>query len=889
MSAALKTVMIVTRATCLVACATLLSACSGSGSVNVGSGQSPDPATVDFPIFYVKRTIPEDTDDLRQLRDAVPDADLFMRDRASPSAPETNITGRVTGDTDLYDIKDLNVSPDGLRLAFAMRGPLQENMDEEDGPTWNIWAYDIASDELQRVITSDTVAEEGQDVAPAYLADGRIVFSSTRQRQSKAILTDEGKPPFEAQGESSGESAFVLHVMPGENAQLSDIRQISFNQSHDLNPTLLLNGRILWSRWDNAPGSDGIHLYTVNPDGSDLQLHYGANSHGTGTDDEPIEFVGAREMESGNLLALIRERTDVDFGGDLVIIDASTYVENTQPTLANAGMSGPAQTRATPNDVRTVPGPSPGGRFHSGFPLWDGTNRILVTWSQCRVLDESTDPATIVPCTDDALENPDVELAPVLYSVWMFDPEENTLQPIMQPEEGVMYSDVVAAQPRAVPQNILDRVANVDFDGNLATQAAGILDIKSVYDFDGVDTAPGGLASLANGATLAQTRPARFIRLEKAVSQADDDMRDIDGGAFGATGVMREILGYAPVEPDGSVRMKVPADVAFQISILDSNGRRISPTHSSWLQVRAGEVLACNGCHTPATPTSPRSHGRMGLSAAINTGAAGGAPFPGTNPLIVPTAGETMAQARARFLCETSPTPACTSIVPPALEPSVNVLFEDQWSTGRAPDPDISYSYLDASFTTEAPTSDACSSTWNSRCRIVINYAQHIQPLWDEPRLVLDPGTGATLADNTCSQSGCHNRQDAMGAPQVPGGQLDLSAEPSDEETLQPRSYRELLFTDNEQQLNITGGLEDVCAQLDPDTGVCIAFVGVGPYLNAGAARGGLSSAFLSRFEPGSGSTHAGFLSPSELRLLSEWLDIGAQNFNNPFDPALDP
>src|SRR5690242_5148343 len=78
-----------------IACAGALSGCSGGGSVNVGSGQTPDPATVDFPIFYVKRTIPEDTDDLRQLRDTLPKADLFKRDRAAPSAPETNITARL--------------------------------------------------------------------------------------------------------------------------------------------------------------------------------------------------------------------------------------------------------------------------------------------------------------------------------------------------------------------------------------------------------------------------------------------------------------------------------------------------------------------------------------------------------------------------------------------------------------------------------------------------------------------------------------------------------------------------------------------------------------------------------------------------------------------------
>jgi hypothetical protein len=29
---------------------------------------------------------------------------------------------------------------------------------------------------------------------------------------------------------------------------------------------------------------------------------------------------------------------------------------------------------------------------------------------------------------------------------------------------------------------------------------------------------------------------------------------------------------------------------------------------------------------------------------------------------------------------------------------------------------------------------------------------------------------------------------------------------------------------------------------------------------------------------------HTGFLTDDELRLISEWLDIGAQNFNDPFD-----
>ena len=52
---------------------------------------------------------------------------------------------------------------------------------------------------------------------------------------------------------------------------------------------------------------------------------------------------------------------------------------------------------------------------------------------------------------------------------------------------------------------------------------------------------------------------------------------DLADAAFGASNFMREILGYAPIEPDGSVHIEVPANVAFQIEVLDANGRRIGP------------------------------------------------------------------------------------------------------------------------------------------------------------------------------------------------------------------------------------------------------------------------------------------------------------------------
>jgi hypothetical protein len=885
-------VKIVTRGTPAAALAALLTVgCSGGGSVNVGSGQTADPATVDFPIFYVKRTIPEDTDDLRQLRDTTPDADLFKRDRASPSAPETNITARITGTaptmgTGLWDVKDVDVSADGLKVVFAMRGPLAMNQDEEDPPTWDIWEYDIPSDVLRRVMVSDIVADEGNDVAPHYLPDGRIVFSSTRQRQSKAVLLDEGKPQYEAQNEDRSEGAFVLHVM---NADGTNIRQISFNQSHDRDPTVLGNGRLLFSRWDHAPGVNGIHLYTANPDGTDLELHYGAQSHANATNTQLLQFVSPREMQNGRIMSLVRPFGNTDFGGDIVVIDANTYVENTQPTLPNQGMTGPAQSRATPNEVVLesgttpgVPAPSPGGRFNSAYPLWDGTNRILVSWSQCRLLDTTVTPNAIVPCTADRLDDPVVTLAPPLYSVWMFDPAQNTLLPVMQPTETVMITDVVAAQPRPLPAVILDKVPAPGFDSDLVAEGVGILSIRSVYDIEGVDTANPDIATVANPmSTSASQRPARFIRLEKPVSQPDDDVLDLDNSAFGATPFMREILGYAPVEPDGSVRIKVPANVAFSISILDQNGRRVSPIHRNWLQVRPAETLECNGCHTPNQPSPRRSHGRSNLFARAWAGAATtGTPFPGTVPTFSPDAGESMADVRARTSC-VNDTPRCA-----ALNPSVNVVYEDVWThqptAGRAPDPTVIYSYSD--LTTPVPTTADCTTRWSSTCRITINYRQHIQPLWDKVRQTLDQN-GNVIADNTCARSGCHNVTDANNAAMVPQGQLDLRGIDSQDDPDHVVSYRELLFNDNEQVLNSNGQLEDrlVPGPIDPTTGLpTLIPVPVSPSMRAQNAR--VSNAFFGLFNPG--ETHAGWLSPAELRLISEWLDIGAQYFNNPFDPA---
>ncbi|MBS0364310.1 MAG: hypothetical protein JSR67_00630 [Proteobacteria bacterium] len=849
-----------------------LGACSGGGSVNISNSQVADPATVDFPIFYVKRALPKDNagnfiqDDLRVMRDIGPAADLYMRASASPSAIETNITARLTKGQ-VWDVKDVDTSADGKRVIFAMRGPLTPNQETKQPPSWRMYEYVIATDTLQPVIdpSADPDPLTVNDVSPHFLPDGRIVFSTTRQSQSQGILLDEGKPQFSYQEETRNEPAFVLEVYnpSGFNADGTKMHQISFNQSHDRDATVLANGRVLWTRWDHAPGKDAMSLYSANPDGTDLELYYGANSHDTGTNGTVVEFAHPRQMQDGRIMAIARQYTGVDDGGDLVIIDGAHFVENTQLLAGVSGVSGTAQSSATGFTVTTVPGPSSGGRFSSAYPLQDGTGRILVSWSECRLMNGTT----IVPCSSANLNAANPVTAPPLYSVWMLTPATNTLQPILQPVEGVMISDVAVAQPRTLPNIILDKVAGVDLSQDFVNAGVGVLDIRSVYDFDGVDTTPAGIATMADSVrTPPDSRPARFIRLEKAVSIPDRDVVKLSDAAFGASDYMMEILGYAPIEPDGSVRIQVPANVAVRLSVLDANARRTTAPQGVWLQARPGEVVTCNGCHQPANAGRPISHGRSGLFAPAWAGAAtAGVAFPhtmsGAGAFVPQQAGETMAQARMAVSCASD---KCAQ-----MQPSLNVLYTDVWTDPAAavPGTPVSLRYDDnTQFMTPMPATAACVTAWSANCRTIINYPQHIQPLWDLPRPP-PPGSPAGTASHTCTQGGCHSPTNAAGAAQEPAGHLDLTSSASADVPQELTSYRELLFAHNTVIMGVSNSF--------------------GPYMNAGAANGALSAQFLARFAPGSGSTHALWLNPAELRLLSEWLDIGAQYFNNPFDPAV--
>jgi hypothetical protein len=96
-------------------------------------------------------------------------------------------------------------------------------------------------------------------------------------------------------------------------------------------------------------------------------------------------------------------------------------------------------------------------------------------------------------------------------------------------------------------------------------------------------------------------------------------------------------------------------------------------------------------------------------------------------------------------------------------------------------------------------------------------------------------------------------------------------------------AYRELLVTDNLQELDANGALVDALQLIgqDADGNDILEPIPTPPPASVAGARA--SSDFFDRFNDPN-DLHFDILSQAERRLIAEWLDVGAQYYNNPFD-----
>ncbi|HTP70996.1 MAG TPA: hypothetical protein VML58_02160 [Burkholderiaceae bacterium] len=862
-----------------------------------GSGDSQDTVTVngDVAIVYTKRV---NTLGLNPT-DAAPFAaggDLILREKSSPSAPEHNLTSQYTQGRG--DVSDPEVSYDAKKIVFAMNCPTGNNATIGQNVCtgrWNIWEYTLPASGFTggtyRRLTSST---SDDDFDPYYLPGGKgFVFASNRQTKTKATQAV-GTQPYFALDEYERERVSNIHTMDSDG---NNITQISANQSHDRNPVVRANGNIMFSRWEHVGPRNRFAVFQVKPDGTDMFVFYGAQSPGN-------SFLHPREMDpngpyKGQIASDLMPLSRSQEGGALMIIDSANYSENNTPASSQVPPQG-GQRQFTQQALNDSRGFSAFGRITTPYPLWDGTNRILISYRPCEVTRTvPPNPPVVVSCatltqaeiarlgdmnrlTTDAAADPVQDNVPASYAIYMFDPVQQTQQIVAAPPAGFMYVDPVALQPRPEPQVAQPTLT----DPALAAQNLALIEVRSVYDTDGLGRMsesmlaaadlPAGCArgiamttpadpldTRAQVADLAKIKdpaqqaygcaPARFVRATRAVAPPSSGMGL--RSAIGETEFEQvQILGYAPVEPDGSFKLHVPADTPLALSVVDAKGRSIQ-THLNWIQVRPGERRTCDGCH------SPRRGGSLNSGNVVNATPAG-----------VPSSlwgqhasGETMAALRTRLYSTGNPLGEARD--PITLGP--DMVYSDIWADS-ANSSAVARASMNVKYTGNTNPADDLATT--APTNGLINYPQHIAPIWTRDR-----GT------NTCTN--CH--QDSA--------KLDLRSTTSGTGRL--TSYEELLVGDpvidpvtGLPQIQIRDGEPEVVRNaalvenMAGGAGGMTRSSRLGEILYGENLMASAESRTLYPNPPGTAPDHSKILNQAELRLVTEWMDLGGQYFNNPFD-----
>ncbi len=885
-----------------VSCAGLAGAAAVLALSGCGNGTESTSSSLivagDAPLAYVKRSNAMSINPTDGTPSA-PGGDLMVRESSSASAQEHNLTAQFTQGKG--DASDPEVSYDGKRIVFAMKCPTTntstfKNASNADVAActgrWNIWEYDMTGVALTAgKFTRITASTDHDDVDPAYLPAGQgFVFSSNRQTKSSPNQAL-GRQYF-ALDEYERERVINLHTMDATGA---NIQQISFNQSHDRNPVVRPNGDIMFSRWEHVADRNRFAIFRVKPDGTDMFVLYGAQSPGN-------SFLHPRDMDpsgpfkgfvSSSLMPLSRTQE----GGALMIIDAANYPEHNTPANTTVPASG-GQVQGTKQALSTGMGLSLLGRLTTPYPLWDGTDRVLVAWQPCQV----TRNGAVVSCTsltaaERALLNDQNRLAadqandavqdnaPATYAIYMFDSVKQTWLIVAAPPAGFMYTDPVAIASRAEPATI----APTAVDAALAAQGLATIEVRSIYDTDGLNrmaeqmlvaadrancptNAPGIAVKAASDpmdtrplvADLARIKdpadpayrctPVRFVRVTRAVAPPSSTM-----GLRSAIGdtefEMQQILGYSVVEPDGSFKIRVPADTPLALAILDSKGRAFQ-THTNWIQVRPGERRTCDGCHSPRRGGSINDVAITGTTKTLTS----------LNPALATNheVGETMAALRAKLDANV------LNLMP-------DLSFTDVWAntaqTGVAARPAISVRYT-------GNTNPADDLATLAPVNGVVNYPDHIQPLWTRDR-----------GPNTCTTSTCHDgldRTDGLrlvdlrrafgGAGRLTSYQRLVEGDPDTDANGNPR----VRIEDGVPVIQRRGALVNSSSSAANTAGIArksrLAEVMFGENL---FAPGSVRDYYR---DPGSPyPRHSTLLNAAEKRLLAEWMDLGAQYYNDPF------
>jgi len=419
-------------------------------------------------------------------------------------------------------IRDPAVSYDGKKIVFAWKK--SDLLDD-----YHLYDYNVDTGEIRQL----TFGLGYADYEPCILPDGDIIFNSTRCVQIVDCWWTEVSNLYRCDQDGRF------------------LRRLSYDQVHTNFPSILEDGRIVYTRWDyNDRGQIFPQgLFQMNPDGTGQTEFYGNNSW------FPTTLMHTRGIPNsgGKVVSVFSGHHNRQYG-KLGIVDI------TKGRQENSGTQLIAPIRKTTADKIDAWGQQ-GDRFAYPYPI--NEHEFIVGYNSDTKAEHTTRTPFGIYWID---ENGQRELL-------AYDATISSHQPVP-----LVAQDAPYYRPTAVDND-------VDY---------GTMTLQDVYFGPGLEGIERGTA-----------KTLRVIALDFRSTGIGSNGNDGPAGsalvstpisAGNGTWDVKIPFGDTPIYEDGSANFFVPAKTPLYVQVLDENGHAIQSMRS-WVTLQPGEVFSCIGCH----------------------------------------------------------------------------------------------------------------------------------------------------------------------------------------------------------------------------------------------------------------------------------------------------
>ncbi|MCY3021654.1 MAG: hypothetical protein NTW87_21790 [Planctomycetota bacterium] len=408
-------------------------------------------------------------------------------------------------------ILDCDVSYDGKEILFSWK--------KTGNDPYRLYCINADGTGLKQ-ITNDP----WHDFNACWLPDGGIGFLSTR------------KPHF-AYCWTSPVGTLYRMDRDGKN-----VRHLSANYLNDFTPAVMNDGKIMYSRWEyvDRPAIPIQSLWTINPDGTNLQGFYGNRVLSPATFMEPRPIPGTSAI-------------------------LCTLTAHNGPCRGAIGIINPAYGVNAQEAIRNLTPEVNIGKVDKG----DG-NFIKGPYEN--------------PCPVDEK----YFLVSRRGTIMLRDYDGTDKCDLLAPKNGIGFYTPVPLRPRVRPP-----VRNSGLQEKGEEEWATVY-LQDVYNGLEPQVKRGEVKQLC---IVQEIEKSRLASLDQRAFGFQFPVV-----SCGATYAPKKVWGYVPVAEDGSAYFKVPTSMPIYFMALDAEGRAVQRMRS-FTHLMPGEVQGCIGCHEPRNQT----------------------------------------------------------------------------------------------------------------------------------------------------------------------------------------------------------------------------------------------------------------------------------------------